>query len=64
MPFDEIDWHFQSTFHDFENFSSKSIQEFVKTEKLKKEFVTTIKRKHLNSLKTENENYKKERIPR
>ena len=64
MPFDEIDWDFQSSLHDFENFPSKSIQEFVKTEKLKKEFVTTVKRKHLTSLKTENENYKKKRIPR
>ena len=58
MPFDEIDWDFQSNLHDFENFSSKAIQEFVKTEKLKKEFVKTVRRKHLNIIKTENENYK------
>ena len=38
MPFDEIDWHFQSTFHDFENFSSKSIQEFVKLKNYDKNF--------------------------
>ena len=35
MPFDEIDWDFQSNLHDFENFSLKAFKEFVKTEKLK-----------------------------
>ena len=44
--------------------ASKPMQEFVETKKLKKEFVMIVKRKHLNSLKTENENYKKKRIPR